>query len=93
MTTPEERTTYILADLARSIRIENVPNGAVRKAKELILDAIGCNLGGVNTEQGKKMRALYGSMGGGARGNGLRNPRKDAAPQCPVRECLSFDRT
>ncbi len=64
MTTPEERTTYILADLARSIRIENVPNGAVRKAKELILDAIGCNLGGVNTEQGKKMRALYGSMGG-----------------------------
>ncbi len=64
MTDPEERTTFALADLTRSIRLQDVPGEVVEKAKELILDAIACNLGGVNTAQGEKMRDLYGAMGG-----------------------------
>jgi len=64
MTILDERTTYVLADLTRSIRLNDIPQEVVRKAKELILDSMACILGGVNMEQGKKMLALYGSMGG-----------------------------
>jgi 2-methylcitrate dehydratase PrpD len=64
MTDPDERTTFVLADLTRSIRLEQIPQGVVSKAKELILDSIACIMGGVNTEQGRKMRDLYGSMAG-----------------------------
>ncbi len=60
----KQRTAYILADLTRQIRYDALPEEVIEKARELIFDSLGCMLGGVVMEQGKKIINLYSSMGG-----------------------------
>ena len=59
-----QRTTYVLADLTRELRFEELPTEVVHKAKELILDSIACMIGGLRTIQGEKIIRLYGAMQG-----------------------------
>ncbi|MGD2271328.1 MAG: MmgE/PrpD family protein [Desulfobacterales bacterium] len=60
----DQRTTYALADLTRSLTFDEVPAEVVVKAKELILDSVACMIGGVRTVQGETIIELFGSMHG-----------------------------
>ena len=46
-------TTSILARFIKEIRFEDVPGGIVWETKRLLLDSIGCALGGIHTKKGE----------------------------------------
>jgi 2-methylcitrate dehydratase PrpD len=60
----DARTAYFLADLTHQIRFESLPPAVLEKAAELILDSIGCMIGGTHTEQGQKIIDIFGGMQG-----------------------------
>lgn len=58
------RTAFTLADLTRDLRYDALLDDVIKKAKELILDSVGCMIGGVKSIQGKKIIDLFTSMKG-----------------------------
>ena len=58
------RTAFILADLTHDLKYEELPEGVIKKAKELILDSVACMVGGVKPIQGEKMIEVFASMKG-----------------------------
>ena len=61
----ERWVTKKLAGYATETRYEDYPKEAVDKAKTLILDSIGCMLGGCQTSLGRALLTPIQSMGGG----------------------------
>jgi 2-methylcitrate dehydratase PrpD len=57
-------TTKALADLSMRIRFRDFPEEAIRKAKECILDTLGCMLAGCKTEEGDLMLQYAEEIGG-----------------------------
>jgi 2-methylcitrate dehydratase PrpD len=55
----------VLVKYVDEAKFEDFPEAVKKRAKYLILDNIGCVLGGTQTETGKKYLALARSMGGG----------------------------
>jgi len=49
----KQTTIAALADFAHEVRFEDLPAEVVAETKRLILDAVGCGLGGVATDKGK----------------------------------------
>ncbi len=62
----ESWVTRDLAAYAAKTRFEDYPKEAVEKAKTLILDSIGCMLGGCETSLGRALLTPIQSMGGSA---------------------------
>ncbi|MFH1087663.1 MAG: MmgE/PrpD family protein [Chloroflexota bacterium] len=56
--------TERLAEFATGTRFEDIPGDVVAQAKRLILDTIGCALGGFSTDKGRISRQLAMSLGG-----------------------------
>jgi len=46
-------TTSILAKFVNEIRFEDIPEGIVQETKRLLLDSMGCALGGLHTKKGE----------------------------------------
>jgi 2-methylcitrate dehydratase PrpD len=59
-----DRLTEKLAAFAVSTRYEDLPAAVIRDAKYLLLDSIGCAIGGVTTDPGKMVVALAQRLGG-----------------------------
>jgi 2-methylcitrate dehydratase PrpD len=57
-------TVNKLADLIRSINFKDLPDEVINQSKRLILDSIGCMLGGTMQEQGKRIINHFQKMGG-----------------------------
>ena len=78
----QSRTAYFLADLTHQISFESLPTAVRNKAAELILDSIGCMIGGTRTEQGRKIIDIFSAMQGVAEaavyGTDRRLPRLNA---------------
>ncbi len=60
----EERTAYFLADLTHQISANSLPASVLDKTADLILDSIGCMIGGTCTEQGQKIIDIFSAMKG-----------------------------
>ena len=79
----ERWVTRELADYAVQTRFENYPKDVVEKVKVLILDNMGCMLGGCQTSLGKAMlrpiRAMGGSREATLVGGGMTVPTIQAA--------------
>jgi 2-methylcitrate dehydratase PrpD len=60
----DTRTAFILADLTHELKYRTLPDGVVKKAKELIADSVACMVGGIKPIQGKKMIEVFASMKG-----------------------------
>lgn len=56
--------TRTLAEFAAGLRFEDLPDGVVGEAKRLLLDTIGCGLGGHAVEKGQMAVRLARQMGG-----------------------------
>lgn len=48
-----EKTTSILAEFISGITFEDIPDGVVRETKRILIDSIGCALGGLYTRKGR----------------------------------------
>ena len=59
-----ENLTQKLADFAINTTFEDLPLETVYESKRLLLDSIGCALGGLSTEKGKLSVALARRLGG-----------------------------
>lgn len=57
-------TTRTLAEFAAGLRYEDLPAHVVTEAKRLLLDTIGCGLGGYGVEKGQMAVKLAERMGG-----------------------------
>ncbi len=77
------RVTQSLADFASSVTFADLPPAAVREAKRLILDTVGCALGGYTSERGRIIRNVARSLGGNPEstiiGNGVKVSCTNAA--------------
>lgn len=58
------RVTKLLAEFAATARYEDLPSEAVRETRRLIMDTIGCALGGIRTEKGELALRLATALGG-----------------------------
>ncbi|MDP6875416.1 MAG: MmgE/PrpD family protein [Alphaproteobacteria bacterium] len=58
--------TEILASYAADLKYEDLPEPVVEQAKRIILDTMGCMIGGVPLPLGKSIIELAQEMGGGA---------------------------
>jgi len=58
--------TEILASYAANLRYEDLPEQVVEQAKRIILDTVGCMIGGVPLPLGKSIVELAQEMGGGS---------------------------
>lgn len=56
--------TRVLAEFAAGLRIEDLPEEVVREAKRLILDTVGCGLGGHFVEKGQ-IAVKFAQLSGG----------------------------
>ncbi|MFV0411175.1 MAG: MmgE/PrpD family protein, partial [Paracoccus sp. (in: a-proteobacteria)] len=56
--------TRILAEFSAGLRFEDLPPTVVEEGKRLLLDTIGCGLGGHAVEKGQMAVRLAGRMGG-----------------------------
>lgn len=61
----QSATSRRLAEFAAGLRLEDLPDTVVHEARRLILDTIGCGLGGHVVEKGQ-MAVRYAEMTGGA---------------------------
>jgi 2-methylcitrate dehydratase PrpD len=57
-------TVNKLAELTKSINFKDLPTEVINQSKRLILDSIGCMLGGSVQEQGKRIINHFQKMGG-----------------------------
>lgn len=60
----DEGVTRVLAGFCASFRFEDLPAGAVEETKRIILDAIGCGLGGHGVDKGRIGAELARMTGG-----------------------------
>jgi 2-methylcitrate dehydratase PrpD len=60
----EINASRILAEFSSNLRYEDLPSDIVHEAKRLILDTIGCGLGGYAVQKGKLAVKLAQRMGG-----------------------------
>ncbi len=62
----EDKRTYCqaLAEILTSVSFSMLPDKVVQRATELILDSIGCMIGGTQLEQGRTVIKMFSSMGG-----------------------------
>ncbi|SAL54689.1 MmgE/PrpD [Caballeronia udeis] len=74
--------TRKFADFTTSLRFEDLPADVVHEAKRMILDVIGCGLGGINHEIGRIALEYVNEMRGAAEatviGTGRKLPRLNA---------------
>lgn len=59
-----ETVTQTLAEFAAGLRYEDLPVDVIEEAKRLLLDTIGCGLGGYGVEKGQMAVRLARHMGG-----------------------------
>jgi 2-methylcitrate dehydratase len=62
----EPSAQHALARLAHAVQFADLPEAVVERAKLLILDALGCTLGGFHSEPAEAVRALAADLGGAA---------------------------
>jgi len=55
-----------LAETVSSVAFSELPEGVIEKTKELILDSVGCMIGGTQLEQGQTVIGMFTGMGGTA---------------------------
>ena len=60
----DTRTAFMLADLTCEVKYKTLPDGVIKKAKELIADSVACMVGGVKSIQGEKIIEVFASMKG-----------------------------
>jgi 2-methylcitrate dehydratase PrpD len=53
-----------LAEILSSVAFSDLPHGIIQKTKELILDSIGCMIGGTQLEQGQIVIDFFTDLGG-----------------------------
>jgi 2-methylcitrate dehydratase PrpD len=93
------KTGELYAGYVHAARFEDLPNEVREKAKELILDSVGCALGGTQTQEGKgSLRLAKELTGGGAEstviGGGTQiAPDKAAFVNAQLANVLDFDDT
>lgn len=63
-----ELTSNLVADYARSLSFDELPEEAVESVTRLTLDSIGCCLGAYTSPPSKHLRSVYGSIGIGDEG-------------------------
>ena len=56
--------TKAIADFVTGVNFESIPSDVVNQTKRVILDTVGCALGGFTTDKGKICRNLVTSLGG-----------------------------
>jgi 2-methylcitrate dehydratase PrpD len=64
MSRRDSRLTQVLADFVAATTYEDLPPNVVRECKRLLLDTIGCALGGVATESGQVALWYVDRLGG-----------------------------
>ena len=69
-------TSERLADFAAGLRYDDLPPQVTREAKRLLLDTIGCGLGGHAVEKGQMAVAYARRMGGAPEATVLGMPGK-----------------
>jgi len=55
-----------LAEVLNSVAFSELPEGVIEKTKQLILDSVGCMIGGTQLEQGQMVLGMFAGMGGTA---------------------------
>ncbi|MBW1711645.1 MAG: MmgE/PrpD family protein [Deltaproteobacteria bacterium] len=97
-TQPDVSGTGALAKMIRAVDYDSLPKPAVRAAKRLIVDSLGCMLGGWSLPQGRKMVRLMSPLTGpgGATVAGAgdrRDPAHAACLNAYLANLLDFDDT
>jgi 2-methylcitrate dehydratase PrpD len=62
--TPKSNYTEQLVNFSVNTRFEDIPEGVVHETKRLILDTMGCAIGGIHTDLGRIAIETAGVMGG-----------------------------
>ncbi|MEJ1978078.1 MAG: MmgE/PrpD family protein [Acetobacteraceae bacterium] len=70
----EQSVQHSLARLAHAVQFSDLPDAVVEGAKLLILDALGCTLGGFHSEPAAVVRALARDLGGTAEASFIGSP-------------------
>ena len=73
-------TTSILARFIKEIRFEDIPGGIVLETKRLLLDSIGCALGGIYTKKGEIALSFGTSSGSSQEATIIGAGQKASAP-------------
>jgi 2-methylcitrate dehydratase PrpD len=75
-----EKTTSILSEFINRVRFEDIPVGIVEEVKRILLDSIGCALGGLHTEKGKIAHSFGTKSGSQPEATIIGGREKVAAP-------------
>ena len=59
-----EFTSQAMAEYARQLSIDDIPEEAVAAARRLVLDSVGCCLGAYTSPPSKQLRSTYGRLDG-----------------------------
>ncbi len=79
MTAPETNLTQTLADFAARTAFEDLPDAVVRECRRLVLDTVGCALGGLRTESGQIALRYVDRLGGRAAATVLGRAQRNSA--------------
>ena len=69
-----------LSQAIHAVRYEDLPTPVVRRAKELILDTIGCAYGGFDCQVGEAVRSMATDLGGHAESTVLGSGQRTSMP-------------